>query len=218
MIVIKREGSQSTPRLMDSKRRFVENDAANEGKKEKKKKKRKKNVLSLSTGQGRDEVCRALHRTDARAFHKNTLEYSYQTIISRFRSPTLYILLACYIVYPDFFFPLLLVFRIRVRSLLFLVSATAIDAVGQSVQTLRFDHLPLRSLHPIQSFLPRGYPSSILLFDRLRRGKWKKKKKVSAKVKIFYRGETTISIRFHFALIFEGMLVVFTLRHFRCLF
>lgn len=122
------------------------------GKKEKKKKKEKKNVLSLSTGQGRDEVCRALHRTDARAFHKNTLEYSYQTIISRFRSPTLYILLACYIVYPDFFFPLLLVFRIRVRSLLFLVSATAIDAVGQSVQTLRFDHLPLRSLHPIHPF------------------------------------------------------------------
>lgn len=83
-------------------------------------------------GQGRDEVCRALHRTDARAFHKNTLKYSYRTIISRFRSPTLYILLACYIVYPDFLSPPppLFVFRIRVRSLLFLVSATAIDAVG----------------------------------------------------------------------------------------
>lgn len=70
-----------------------------------KKKKKEKNVLSLSTGQGRDEVCRALHRTDARAFHKNTLKYSYRTIISRFRSPTLYILLACYIVYPDFLSP-----------------------------------------------------------------------------------------------------------------
>lgn len=187
------------------------------GKKEKKKKKEKKNVLSLSTGQGRDEVCRALHRTDARAFHKNTLEYSYQTIISRFRSPTLYILLACYIVYPDFFSPLLLVFRIRVRSLLFLVSATAIDAVGQSVQTLRFDHLPLRSLHPIHPF----FQEDILPLSWCSTGYEEesgKKKKVSAKVKIFYRGETTISIRFHFALIFEGMLVVFTLRHFRCLF
>lgn len=188
------------------------------GKKEKKKKRKKKNVLSLSTGQGRDEVCRALHRTDARAFHKNTLEYSYQTIISRFRSPTLYILLACYIVYPDFFFPLLLVFRIRVRSLLFLVSATAIDAVGQSVQTLRFDHLPLRSLHPIHPFFQEDILPLSWCSTGYEEESGKKKKKVSAKVKIFYRGETTISIRFHFALIFEGMLVVFTLRHFRCLF
>lgn len=188
------------------------------GKKEKKKKRKKKNVLSLSTGQGRDEVCRALHRTDARAFHKNTLEYSYQTIISRFRSPTLYILLACYIVYPDFFSPLLLVFRIRVRSLLFLVSATAIDAVGQSVQTLRFDHLPLRSLHPIHPFFQEDILPLSWCSTGYEEESGKKKKKVSAKVKIFYRGETTISIRFHFALIFEGMLVVFTLRHFRCLF
>lgn len=188
------------------------------GKKEKKKKRKKKNVLSLSTGQGRDEVCRALHRTDARAFHKNTLEYSYQTIISRFRSPTLYILLACYIVYPDFFSPLLLVFRIRVRSLLFLISATAIDAVGQSVQTLRFDHLPLRSLHPIHPFFQEDILPLSWYSTGYEEESGKKKKKVSAKVKIFYRGETTISIRFHFALIFEGMLVVFTLRHFRCLF
>lgn len=188
------------------------------GKKEKKKKRKKKNVLSLSTGQGRDEVCRALHRTDARAFHKNTLEYSYQTIISRFRSPTLYILLACYIVYPDFFSPLLLVFRIRVRSLLFLISATAIDAVGQSVQTLRFDHLPLRSLHPIHPFFQEDILPLSWCSTGYEEESGKKKKKVSAKVKIFYRGETTISIRFHFALIFEGMLVVFTLRHFRCLF
>lgn len=103
------------------------------------KKRKKKNVLSLSTGQGRDEVCRALHRTDARAFHKNTLEYSYRTIISRFRSPTLYILLACYIVYPDFFFPFLFEFRVSNSHsfVSFLISATAIDR-RRTVGTNRF--------------------------------------------------------------------------------
>lgn len=184
-----------------------------------KKKKKEKNVLSLSTGQGRDEVCRALHRTDARAFHKNTLKYSYRTIISRFRSPTLYILLACYIVYPDFPSPPF-VFRIRVRSLLFLVSATAIDAVGQSVQTLRFDHLSLRSdSSDIRFILSSKRISFVYPGSRGYEEEGKvKKKKGERKDEDFYRGETTISIRFHFALIIEGMLVVFTLRHFRCLF
>lgn len=138
-------------------------------------------------GQGRDEVCRALHRTDARAFHKNTLKYSYRTIISRFRSPTLYILLACYIVYPDFLSPPLFVFRIRVRSLLFLVSATAIDAVGQSVQTLRFDHLSLRSdSSDIRFILSSKRISFVYPGSRGYEEEGKvKKKKVSAKMKTF---------------------------------
>lgn len=184
-----------------------------------KKKKKEKNVLSLSTGQGRDEVCRALHRTDARAFHKNTLKYSYRTIISRFRSPTLYILFACYIVYPDFPSPPLRVSYPRSFASFFGIRDR--DRCRRTVGT----NASLRSLvstirlirHPIHPFFEEDI-LRLSWFERLRRGGESEKKKGERKDEDFYRGETTISIRFHFALIIEGMLVVFTLRHFRCLF
>lgn len=154
------------------------------------KKRKKKNVLSLSTGQGRDEVCRALHRTDARAFHKNTLEYSYRTIISRFRSPTLYILLACYIVYPDFFFPL----PLRVSSFEFAFVRFFFDIRDRDRspsdsrhKPFRFDHSPLRSLirYPIHPIFQEDILPLWIMFKRLGRGEKSEKKKVNAKVKTF---------------------------------
>lgn len=153
-----------------------------------KKKKKEKNVLSLSTGQGRDEVCRALHRTDARAFHKNTLKYSYRTIISRFRSPTLYILLACYIVYPDFLSPppplrvsyprsFASFFGIRDRDRCRRIVGTN-ASLRSLVSTIRLIRHPIHPFFEEESFVypgSRGYEEE---------GKVKKKK-VSAKMKTF---------------------------------
>lgn len=128
--------------------------------------------------QGRDEVCRALHRTDARAFHKNTLKYSYRTIISRFRSPTLYILLACYIVYPDSPLPPLRVSYPRSFASFFGIRDR--DRCRRTVGT----NASLRSLvstirlirHPIHPFFEEDI-LRLSWFERLRRGGESEKKK-----------------------------------------
>lgn len=144
-----------------------------------KKKRRKKMFYHYQRGQGRDEVCRALHRTDARAFHKNTLKYSYRTIISRFRSPTLHILLACYIVYPDPPPPLPL--RVSYpRSFASFFGIRDRDRCRRTVGT----NASLRSLvstirlirHPIHPFFEEDI-LRLSWFERLQRGGESEKKK-----------------------------------------